>query len=234
MILFMTKNDEIRQSKSIFIITTILIAGLIGAYFAIPSYRSFLQEAFTILTSGNDGRISQWVQQFGFWGPFFIVFATVAQMFLLIINVVLLVLVAILAYGPFWGSFLAIFSICTASTVGYFMGRFLGIHTVGKLISEKSSIKVEEFIDQYGIAAVVIFRFSPFLSNDAISFVAGLLKMNYWKFMAATIAGITPLTALIAWMAEDMQRLKTGLIWGSAISIAGFIVYVIYDKYWRK
>ncbi|HEX6982852.1 MAG TPA: TVP38/TMEM64 family protein [Balneolaceae bacterium] len=230
----MTKNDEVHQSKSTFIATAILIAGLVGAYFLIPSYRSFLQEAFAVLTSGNDDRISQWVLQFGFWGPFFIVLTTVAQMFLLIINSVLMILVAILAYGPFWGSLLAILSICTASTIGYFVGRFLGARTIAKLIGEKSKEKVEEFMNRYGVGAVIIFRFAPFLSDDAISFVAGLLTMNYWKFMIATIAGVTPLTMLIAWMAEDMERLTTGLIWVSAISLAGFIAYVVYDKYWRK
>jgi len=81
------------------------------------------------------------------------------------------------------------------------------------------------------MGAVAIARFSPFLSNDAISFVAGILKMSYWKFMGATLAGITPLIILIAWLSESMDRLETGLIWISAISLAVFIGYIVYDKY---
>lgn len=230
----MKKKHNTGQRKTLFIFSGLLITILVGSYFVIPSYQAFLNEAFTILTSDNNARISRWVKQFGFWGPLLIISATVAQMFLLVINIVLLVLVSILAYGPIWGSLLGIVSICVASTIGYFIGRFLGLHTVTKLIGENTQKKVSAFIDQYGVSAVVLFRFSPFLSNDAISFVAGLLKMNYFKFLAATIAGIVPLVALIAWMAEDMQRLKNGLIWGSAGSIIIFIAYIIYNKYWEN
>lgn len=230
----MAIDEKTQQSKSIFVVTAILIFILIGSYFIIPAYRAFVEEAFAVLTSDNNSRISKWVQQFGFWGPFFIVITAVVQMFLLVINVVLLILVAILAYGPFWGSLLSIFSICVASTIGYFIGRFLGIFVIYKLIGEKSKEKVERFMNEYGIGGVIIFRFSPFLSNDAISFIAGLLEMNYFKFMAATLAGITPLVILVAWMSENMYRLKVGLAWVSAISIAGFVVYVMYDKYWKK
>jgi uncharacterized membrane protein YdjX (TVP38/TMEM64 family) len=120
-----------------------------------------------------------------------------------------------------------------ASTVGYFIGRALGRQAVHKLIGEKTERKISRFMDSYGMGAVAIARFSPFLSNDAISFVAGILKMSYWKFMAATLTGITPLIILIAWLSESMERLETGLIWISAVSLAAFIIYVVYDKYFK-
>ena len=227
----MTENEQTSQSKVILITTAVLIAGLVGAYFVIPGYQSFIDEAWRILTSGDDEKIAQWVEQFGFWGPVLIIFTMTAQMFLFIVNATLLVLVSILAYGPFWGSLLALLSICVASTVGYFIGRALGRQAVHKLIGEKTERKISGFMDSYGMGAVAIARFSPFLSNDAISFVAGILKMSYWKFMGATLAGITPLIILIAWLSESMDRLETGLIWISAISLAAFIGYIVYDKY---
>jgi len=227
----LTENEQTSQSKVILITTAVLVAGLVGAYFVIPGYQSFIDEAWRILTSGDDEKIAQWVEQFGFWGPVLIIFTMTAQMFLFIVNATLLVLVSILAYGPFWGSLLALLSICVASTVGYFIGQALGRQAVHKLIGEKTERKISGFMDSYGMGAVAIARFSPFLSNDAISFVAGILKMSYWKFMGATLAGITPLIILIAWLSESMDRLETGLIWISAISLAAFIGYIVYDKY---
>lgn len=53
--------------------------------------------------------------------------------------------------------------------------------------------------------------------------------MGYWKFLAATIAGITPLVTLIAYLGENTDRLKTGLIWISAVSLLVLAGYVIYD-----
>jgi uncharacterized membrane protein YdjX (TVP38/TMEM64 family) len=230
----MSNNQETTQSSAILITSAILIIGLVGAYFVIPGYEIFIDEAWRILTSGDDEQISQWITQFGFWGPLFIAFLMTAQMFLFIVNATLLVLVSILAYGAIWGSLIAISSICIASTIGYYIGRALGPHTVHKLIGESTEQKIESFMNDYGMGAVAIARFSPFLSNDAISFVAGILKMSYWKFMGATIAGIIPLVILVAWLSESMDRLQTGLIWISAVSLAAFIGYIVYDKYFKQ
>jgi uncharacterized membrane protein YdjX (TVP38/TMEM64 family) len=226
----LAKKNYTSQSNTVLIITGTLFAGLIIGYFAIPEFQNFVQEAYRILTSENEQKISDWVSQFGIWGPVFIIVAVVGQMFLIVVNVVLLVLVAVLAYGPWWGSLLGVFSICVASTVGYWIGRSLGTYTVYKLIGEKTERRVEKYAKRYGYFAVVFARLSPFLSNDAISFVAGLIRMNYWKFMLATLTGIIPLTVFIAWMSKDMERLKNGLIWVSIITIVAFIAYIIYDK----
>ena len=77
-------------------------------------------------------------------------------------------------------------------------------------------------------------RLSPFLSNDAISFVGGVLKMGYWKFIGATMIGISPLIIFIAYLGGDYERLKTGLIWTSVISLVLFIAFVWWDRTKRK
>ena len=89
-------------------------------------------------------------------------------------------------------------------------------------------------MDRYGIWAIIIARMSPFLSDDAISFVAGFATMRYWQFILATFAGILPLTILLAWLGEDWERLKNGLVWVSVVSVILFICYIIYDKYYAK
>ncbi|WP_373055639.1 TVP38/TMEM64 family protein [Zunongwangia sp. H14] len=89
-------------------------------------------------------------------------------------------------------------------------------------------------MEDYGFWAVIIARVSPVLSNDATSFVAGLLRMGYWKFIAATLAGIIPLTGAIAYLGGNFQRLKSGLIWISAVSLVLLIIYIIYDRKKKK
>ncbi|MBC5994308.1 TVP38/TMEM64 family protein [Pontibacter cellulosilyticus] len=232
-----TLKDETgsqKESKWPLYITLILIGGLVAAYFLFPGFQKEVDNAWTILTSGDKQRISDWVSQFGAWGPFFIILAMIAQMFLLVINVVALMLVAIIAYGSFWGTLIAVTAVAVASTLGYVIGRWVGQAGVSKLIGHKTERKVMEFVGHYGLWAVVIARISPFLSNDAISFVAGLAKMSYFRFIGATLAGIVPLAILLAWLGENNERLKTGLIWVSAVSIAAFIGYIIYDKYFKK
>ncbi|MBB6610755.1 TVP38/TMEM64 family protein [Pontibacter sp. Tf4] len=227
-------THEEKESKWPLVLTGLIIISLVLSYFIFPGFKENMQEGWHVLTSGDEQRISDWVNQFGLWGPFFIILAMVAQMFLLVVNVVLLMLVAILAYGPVWGSVIAIVAVLVASTVGYMIGKSVGEAGVRKLIGKKTERKVSEFMDEYGIWAIIVARISPFLSNDAVSFVAGFATMRYWQFMLATVAGIVPLTVLLAWLGGNNERLKTGLIWVSVASLLLFIGYVVWDKFYRK
>lgn len=228
-----TQEREVKQSKWPLYITAAILAVMVGLYFISASFQANVNEGWDVLTSGDEKRITGWVDQFGFWGPAFIILAMVAQMFLLVINVVALMLVAIIAYGPVWGSLIAITAVLVASTIGYVIGWWLGGAGVRKIIGPKVEEKVCGFMSEYGIWAVIIARISPFLSNDAVSFVAGITKMGYLKFIGATLAGIAPLTILLAWLGEEDERLMNGLIWVGAISLVLFIGYVVYDKYFK-
>lgn len=222
------------QSKIPLHISIAFILSLVGAYYLVPSFGQFVNEAYSVLTSEDEARISAWVSRLSFWGPAIIILAMIAQMFLFVVPTILLMIISVLAYGPLWGSIITLIAIFAASSVAYLMGAYLGPITVSRLIGGKSEKKMEKYIDRYGFWAVIIARISPFLSNDAISFISGLVRMGYWKFIGATFIGITPLALLIAYLGENNDRLKNGLIWVSVISIAAFIMYVFYDQYKKK
>jgi uncharacterized membrane protein YdjX (TVP38/TMEM64 family) len=211
-----------------------LIVGVLICYFFIPQVQEFLSHAWEVLTSDDKQRIKNWVEGFGGLGPVVLVLAMVIQMFLVVIPTVLLMVVTILAYGPIWGSSIVLIAVFTASTVGYLIGKYLGETFVLKLLGKKTEGKVVSFVREYGFWAVVVTRLNPFLSNDAISFVAGISTMKYRKFIGATLLGISPLTALIAYLEESTDRLQTFLLWGSIICLIVFGGYVIWDKRRKK
>lgn len=204
------------------------------SYFLIPEVKEFLDEAWSVLTSDDEERVQKWVSGFGWLGPIVLVLAMIAQMFLLVVPSILLMVVSVLAYGPIWGSIIIIASVYAASTVGYFIGSYFGDTIVKRIIGKKSEKKVASFLDDYGFWAVIVTRLNPFLSNDAISFVGGLLRMGYWKFMGATLVGIAPLTAFIAIFGKSIDELKMGLLWGSVISLLAFGAYIWWDKKHKK
>ena len=228
------ETTSVKKSKAPLIVSGIIIIGHVAAYFFIPGVRNFLTEAWTVLTSNDEERITNWVSDFGWMGPTMLILAMVAQMFLIVIPSVALMVVSILAYGPIFGSLIIFAAIFTASSVGYFIGRYFGPVIVEKLIGPSNKIKIEDFIEDYGFWAVIVTRINPFLSNDAISFVGGILKMGYWRFIGATLVGIAPLTIFIAIIGKSTDGLKTGLLWGSLVSLAIFILYVWWDKKKRK
>lgn len=223
-------NSNTNKSRLPLYLSLVILGGIVACYFSIPEVEQFINNTWKVLTSNDENRIKQWVDSFGWFGPVALVLAMIVQMFLLIIPTVLLMVVSILAYGPFWGSIIILASVFSASSVGYFVGRYFGETIVLKLLGQKTEDKIESFIDNYGFWAVIITRLNPFLSNDAISFVGGVLKMGYWRFIGATIIGILPLTIFIAIFGESTESLKTGLLYGSIVSLIAFGIYVYWDK----
>ena len=228
------KKKETKQSKLPLIVSLLFLASLVLLYFIWPAYQSFINEAYQVLTSDDRERIYKWVSQFGYWGPMIIILAMVVQIAFFVIPSFLLMIISILAYGPVWGSLIVLTAIFTAASAGYFIGAYLGEVTVNKLIGKSTQNKVEGYVEDYGFWAVIVTRLSPILSNDAISVVAGLLKLSYWKFIGATFLGITPLTILIAILGKDIENLKDGLIWVSVVSILGLVGYIVYDKKFKR
>ncbi len=54
--------------------------------------------------------------------------------------------------------------------------------------------------------------------------------MPYSKFMLATAGGIIPLTLLIAYLGQNIDRLKTGLIVVSVVGVIALVAYYLYDR----
>jgi uncharacterized membrane protein YdjX (TVP38/TMEM64 family) len=216
------------MKKLPFFISLSLLSVLLACYFFVPSFQAFIDTAFDVLTSNDEDKIQRWVAQFGIAGPIVLVLTMIVQMFLFVVPNVFIMIVAIVSYGPIWGAVISFVGVFASSSFGYFIGKCLGPVTVNKLLSIKAQIKTADFIQNYGIPAIAITRICS-LSNDSLSIVAGLLKMNYRKYILATLIGISPLIILLAVYGNNGKILKA-LIWIAAISFVFLIAYIIIDK----
>ena len=226
--------DKPRSSRLPLYLSLAIVAPLVAAYFLWPAFQDGVQQGWAVLRTGDQAKVAAWVAQFGYWGPVLIIVTMVVQMFLIVINNGLLILVAVLAYGPWWGSLLAWAGVLTASSVGYWLGRSLGTPVVQRLLGERSEKKVAGFVDKYGLGAVAAARLTPIISNYAISFVAGAVGLGYLRFIGVTAVAIVPLIALLAYLGQDSQRLKTGLLWISGLGLLLFGAYIWWTKTRRK
>jgi uncharacterized membrane protein YdjX (TVP38/TMEM64 family) len=57
-------------------------------------------------------------------------------------------------------------------------------------------------VQRYGTWPVVIARPFPALSDDTVSLVASVARLGYGRFPVATVAGMVPLIALLAWLGQ--------------------------------
>lgn len=226
------KDIQPKVSKAPLIISIGMLAALVGCYFLFPSFQQGINEAYRIVTSEDPVRIRNWVDRFGLLGPILLIVVMVVQMFLFVIPNVLVMMVAITCYGPVWGSIISIAGVFASSSFGYMIGRYLGRATVSRLIGPKTEIRISSFIKDYGVPAIAITRLSS-LSNDSLSFVTGMLKMNYTKYILATLGGITPLIVLLALYGRN-GKIEKALIWIAAFSVIALIAYIFIDKKRKK
>ena len=108
--------------------------------------------------------------------------------------------------------------------VGYVLGRKYGRSYLERRDSEKIRkmvVRAEGFYEKYGWSAVILARFYPWI-RTFMPPIAGIGKMNYYKFLAANAlgallwgVGIT----LLGYYAASIPALK-----GSARGIAIFFV----------
>ena len=214
--------------KAPIIVYGILAVVFIACYFLIPQFKQEVNTAFDVLTGEDEERIQRWVSAFGIFGPVIIIIAMILQMFLFVVPNVLLMMIAIVSYGPVWGAVISFCGVFAASSLGYYIGSKLSRVTLSKFVSIDNQKKIEEYIHDYGVGAIVITRLCSF-SNDALSFVAGMLRMEYKKYILSTLTGITPLIVLLAIFGKN-KKIEWALIWITIASMILLIVYIILDR----
>lgn len=184
--------------------------------------------------SEDHERIRAYFENFGAWGPIAIILFIILQMFLIVFPSWLPIIVAVLAYGFWAGVAINLIGVGVASTLGYFIGDKLESTVFRSFMSKKKSQKMKYWIHNYSFITVVLFRVSPFFSNDGISFIAGIFGMNYRRFMTATYAGMIPLSLAVGYFSQDIERLENGLYWIGGVGFVLYVVYIYLDHKKRK
>ncbi|APS40197.1 MULTISPECIES: TVP38/TMEM64 family protein [Salegentibacter] len=226
------KNSASKYSS--FILSGVILLLLLTAYFTLPGFKDFVDTTVRVLTNGNTEITRAYFKDFGVWGPVAIILFIILQMFLIIFPSWIPIIVAVMAYGVWWGSLISLTGVVLASYIGYFIGEKLKGVFLTKIFGEDNLKKMDFWIGNYGFGSVILFRISPFLSNDSISFIAGMLGMDLKKFIYATLCGMVPLTIAIAYFAEDPSKLKDGLYWIGGIGLVAYLIYILLDYKKRK
>ncbi len=79
-----------------------------------------------------------------------------------------------------------------ASAFGYFIGKRIGYPVLRYFSSEELLEKAQKLFDKWGILAVAIGAFVPFVPYTIVVFLGGITKMDFKKFMIAGFLGRVP------------------------------------------
>ena len=124
------------------------------------------------------------------WGALvFIVLYAVRP--LILFPATLLTLAGGFVFGPVLGVVYTVIASNISSTIAFFVGRFFG---EGLLKDDGSDGLIQRYarrMRENSFETVMVMRFI-FLPYDAVSYLAGFLRIKYWPFILATALGSIP------------------------------------------
>lgn len=86
---------------------------------------------------------------------------------------------------------------------------------------------------------VFVSRLLPFISFDIVSYAAGLTVLSFWRFALATLAGIVPMSFLLAHFGEEIsagddRRIMVSVVLLGSITLIPVAVGVVRHRFRRR
>jgi uncharacterized membrane protein YdjX (TVP38/TMEM64 family) len=97
-----------------------------------------------------------------------------------------------IVFGPYISWALTIIGVAIGSSIAFKLSHIYGRAFVDKHVSKKHIEKFDRLSDKYGSIAIFLLRVNPLTSSDAWSYIAGLTKIKFWRFLSYTLLGLAP------------------------------------------
>ncbi len=208
------------QKLVVFLFWALLIAGY--QWYAHSNQLSSLEVAQKLLDFLTDG----------FWGPL-IYIGLYALRPLILFPSTVLTLAGGFVFGPVPGVIYTIIASNISSTIAFFVGRYFG---EGMFKDEKTLKVSETFRVLQGYArrmrdnsfeTVMIMRFI-FLPYDAVSYLAGFLRIKYWPFILATALGSIPGTMAFIGFGASIESFDGTLPKLNPVTLGfSFVIFIV-------
>ena len=229
------KNTEMK--KYLKILTLIVALALVGAYFAVPSFNSKINEIIKIFDPQGDAA-REFIKSYG-------VYAMAVSFALMMLQSVMAPLPAFILtfanaalFGWKVGAVLSWSSAMAGAALCFYISKILGRDIATKFAPKAALESVDVFFDRYGKYAIVVCRLLPFVSFDIVSYAAGLTSMRFVPFFIATGIGQLPATIVYSYVGGMLtggaQKFVSGLFILFGVSILGFMIKKILDDRKRK
>lgn len=165
-----------------------------------------LRETGWLARLGDEEGLRQTIQALGPVGPIAVVGLLALAIVMSPIPSAPIGMAAGAAYGPVWGTALTIAGAVLGAVIAFAISRFFAYDAVRRWEAVRQPLEwLEKDRSQTWLMAVVFLsRLLPFLSFDAISYAAGLTPLAFWRFAVATLAGVAPISFLLAYGGDAM------------------------------
>jgi len=124
-----------------------------------------------------------------------------------------------IVFGPYISWILTMIGVAIGSSVVFELSRRYGRAFVEKHVPKKNTNRFDKVSDKYGSLSIFLLRLNPLTSSDIWSYIAGLTRIKFWKFLMWTLLGLAPAIFIQTYIGKE--------IGGSPILFKVFIGIVI-------
>ncbi len=225
----------IRRQLRWLLLTVAVVILAAGLYFFLPGMRLEIDRLIFVLSMADVHAMRGWIAAAGAWAPVISILVMIFQAMLAPLPAVVVTFANAALFGWAYGALLswtgAMFgaAICYAIAVGF--GRSLvELHAPANFVA-----RMDRASGRYGNRAVFVARLLPFVSFDAVSYAAGLLRLRFIPFLIATGLGQLPAT-LVYSFAGDFLAVDYGVLLGGILFmlLLGTLTLFLGSRYRRE
>ncbi len=138
---------------------------------------------------------------------------------------------ASILFGPLFAFILTLIGNFIGSSLAYLIAkRYAGFY-FERLIGEKKLARFQKYSEKYGAFVLFILRLNPLTSSDLFSYLAGLIKMPYKKFIISTILGIIPMMVIVSYFGNSFVKENSLVKLLFLIITLTYILFFLYAFY---
>jgi len=149
---------------------------------------------------------------------------------LLVVPVTLLVIVTVLAFGPWLGFVYALAGVLLSSVVLYGIGRMLGRDTVRRFAGARLN-RLSRRLAARGVLAVALLRLLPVAPFTIVNIVAGASYIGLRDYLVGTIVGMAPGMAIIALFVNRVGATLQNPGWSAWLALAALAALTVGGTY---
>ena len=120
------------------------------------------------------------------------------------------------------------------SVIAFFIARYGGRPIVVKMIGDKWTGNIDEWVSRNGAKSILFTRIVPIIPFDLISYVSGVTQISFKNYFVATVIGAIPRCLFLVYVGSFAGSILTSF--GTsieivfAIGVVGFIGLVILER----
>jgi uncharacterized membrane protein YdjX (TVP38/TMEM64 family) len=185
---------------------------------------------------GDKAALRAAIDRFGVWGPVVVVALEAIAIVASPLPSAPVALAAGALYGTAWGALLIVIGAVLGALIAFVIARCLGFEAIKRWSMARKYLDVlaKDHSQLWLMGAVFVSRLLPFVSFDAVSYIAGLTPLSFWRFALATTAGIVPVTFLLTYAGETLVGVDAELAWAIVVAlVAAPLVIAGVRALWR-